>query len=137
MTKAPTIDAIVRGPKLFRQGIRVACELLVGDPLGLVRESTNPVDSNAVIITTMEEVPFGYIQREKAVELARWMDQGWVYTCKVLIAATVKRERGWIGFKTDSMVVRCTPIQPIGKTSETDISIFKDMLKTKTMELVE
>jgi hypothetical protein len=134
VTKAPTIDAIVRGPSLFRHGIRIASELYVGDPLGLVREPENPVDPNAVIITDSKERPFAYIQREKAGELSKWMDNGWVYTCKVLVAPIVAHRQGWIGFKRDSMIVRCTPIQPIAKKKEIDLSVLFGLDKIKELE---
>lgn len=131
--KAPIIEAIVRGPTLFRRGVTIMSELLVGDPVGLFREPDNPADSNAVRVTDSAERPFGYIQREKASELALWMDRGWFYTAKVIRAPHVLRKLGRIGVQRDGCIVRCTPIPPA--TRKTDISTFMDMLKTK--ELVD
>ena len=110
-------------------------ELLVGDPVGLFREPDNPADSNAVRVTDSAERPFGYIQREKAGELALWMDRGWFYTAKVIQAPQVLRKRGMIGVKTDDCIVRCTPIPPAQKS--TDISIFKEFLKSKELETID
>ena len=132
-TKAPTVEAIVRGPKLFRRGVHRMSEFLVGDPVGLFREPDNPVDSNAIQTLTMNEQPFGYIQREKAAILAPWMDKGWVHTAVVIRAPAVIRERGLIGVQRDGFIVRCIPIQPAQKS--TDISVFTDMLNTKSKEL--
>jgi hypothetical protein len=131
--KAPIIDAIIRGPKLFPWGIRWMSELLVGDPVGLFREPDNPVDSNAVFVTDQKERPFGYIQREKASELALWMDRGWFYTAKVIKAATIIYGKRARFIKQESLIVRLTPIPPAQRS--TSISVFTDLLVTKVKDL--
>jgi len=119
--RAPTIEALVRGPSLFRGGVALYGDLLVGDPVGLFRETDNPVDPNAVMCTSMEESPFGYIQREKAGVLSEWMDKGWVYTAKVIVPAKIRKAPRGKLVNTNSLVVRCTPLEPISlkKTTKT------------------
>ena len=113
--KAPTVEAIVRGPKLFRLGVLRMSEFLVGDPVGLFREPDNPKDSNAIQVLDMAEQPFGYIAREKAAILAPWMDRGWFYTAKVIQVPKVRHLNGRIGIERDGLIVRCTPIEPAKK----------------------
>lgn len=83
-------------------------------------------------VTDSKERPFGYIQREKAGELALWMDRGWFYTAKVIRAPHIRRKPGMIGVKTDDCIVRCTPIPPAQR--KTDISAF---LNSKVLETID
>lgn len=47
--------------------------LQAGEPLGLVREPTNPHDSNAIRVYSGDR-HIGYIKRTEAEVLAPWMD---------------------------------------------------------------
>ena len=110
--KAPVIDACIRGYKPMR-AFNVAWDMLVGDPVGLIREPENPHDSCAVVATNADQQIFGYIQAEKAGVLAKWMDAGWVYSARIIQSAITKKSKGMRWIKKDSIWVRCTPIQPI------------------------
>ncbi|NMB26380.1 MAG: hypothetical protein GX986_12715, partial [Firmicutes bacterium] len=51
-----------------RQDLLAQCK--IGQPLRLVREPDNPVDSNAVMVLTMERKQLGYINRSIAPHVA-------------------------------------------------------------------
>jgi len=110
--KAPTIVAQIRGPSIFGQPGKEAYSFMeAGEPLLLSREPTNPVDSNAVLVTYIDQ-PVGYVGREWAAILAPWMDSGWVYIGRVEAPCSKKKGRlGWM-MKTDAEV-RYTPLQPM------------------------
>lgn len=110
--KAPTVVALIRGPTLFKGGVRIMADMLVGDPVGLQREPENPGDGNAVICLNLDTA-FGYIDRTSAATLALWMDKGWVYSANILSAAVVTRRPRTISVRKDTLIVRCVPIQPI------------------------
>jgi len=114
MSHPPVIEACVRGPKLFGlAGFHAHANLMVGDPVILAREPNNPKDSNAVAVSNIEDTPLGYVQREKAGELAGWMDRGWIFTAKVIQAAIMKRHTNAIGIKMDSLIIRCIPLKQL------------------------
>jgi len=119
MEAAPTIDAFVRGPTLFRRGVIYHGEMLYGDPVLLVREPNNPKDSNAVLVTDQDDRPIGYIQRDKAAVLAVWMDKGWVYTGRVIVPAKITQQGNKRFVHPDTLVVRCTPIAPLNQSVTT------------------
>lgn len=129
--KAPTIDAALKGFAIFAKSNPnlpvILKSFFVGDPVGLIREPENPYDSNAVIVINRDEVGFAYIQREKAAILTKWMDSGWVYSCRVIRPPLLKsRKEGSLTYhsvKNDSFLVRCTPIQPIALKKKTVQSI--------------
>jgi len=107
--QAPTIVAQIRGPSIFGQSGREAYSFMeAGEPLLLSREPTNPVDSNAVLVTYIDQ-PVGYVAREWATVLAPWMDAGWIYVGRVEAPCSKKRGRM---MRTDAEV-RCTPLQPM------------------------
>jgi hypothetical protein len=88
--------------------------MVAGDPIGLIREPENPVDRNAVICTTGEEIPVGYIDREHAITLAKWMDKGWAYYGRILKSGDIIRHpNGARLLRRNSVFVRCFPIAPI------------------------
>lgn len=129
--KAPTITALIRGPTLFKGGVRTMAEMLVGDPVGLQREPENPYDGNAVLCLKLDTA-FGYIDRDSAAKLALWMDKGWVYTANIIKAGDVlKNKRGKIGVRVDSVVVKCVPIQPISlkKTVKESKPVARQLVK--------
>lgn len=75
--KAPTIETTIRGAGFFGPpGIRAHGLLLPGDPLIATREPDNPVDSNAIVVATTDDICIGYVARENAAILAPWMDRG-------------------------------------------------------------
>lgn len=135
--KAPTVDTTIRGPTLFPGAVRAHGECLVGDPIIVLQEPDNPVHSNAILATTIEDVPIGYVARENADIVAPWMDRGWMYIAKVIQAAKTKPGRGrvyrWV--LPETLIVRLTPIPPAAK--KTDISAFTDLLKTNTLETID
>jgi hypothetical protein len=110
--KAPTIIAQIRGPLIFGQPGREAYSFMEpGEPLILSREPDNPKDSNAVLVTYIDQ-EVGYVAREKAAILAQWMDDGWLYVGRVEAACSKKRgRRGWM-FRQNAEV-RCTPLRPL------------------------
>lgn len=69
--------ARLRGQKLFgRQCIRRAARLTANQPLLLIREPTNPVDTNAIIAADLFGKPVGYIERGVAAVVAPFLDNG-------------------------------------------------------------
>lgn len=132
--KAPTIDTTIRGPTLFPQGVRTHANCLVGDPIIVTREPDNPKHGNAILATTVDNDPIGYVARENADIIAPWMDRGWLYTAKVVKAAKIIVGRAggrWV--KPETLIVRLTPIPPAQRS--TDISVFTDLLVTKSKDL--
>lgn len=125
--KAPTIDAFVRGPTLFPQGVAHHANLLVGDPVMLIREPDNPKDSNAVACLDKDENGFGYIQRDKAATLALWMDKGWLYLGKIIVPAKITHDGNKKFVHPDTLVVRCTPVMPMKKAVNTRVSITSEL----------
>lgn len=113
--KAPTVRGRVRVATLFDLGsIRRYAHVLSGEGLLLTRESSNPVDSNAIIVST-EVGPVGYLERAAAAQIAPWIDKGWVYMCTCIKTADIR-----VNHRTrkkqvhrDSLLVRCVPIAPI------------------------
>lgn len=72
------------GPALFgRTGKRTFFSLTVKQPLLLIREPTNPVDLNAVIVATVNLESAGYLRRPVAAKLAPYMDLGIVFFAEV------------------------------------------------------
>lgn len=61
--------------------------LSVGDSLTLERDPLNPYDENAVKVFyegDLSDLEFlGFIERGIAASLARWMDEGWLYTATI------------------------------------------------------
>lgn len=62
-----------------------------GDNLELVREPTNPYDENAIRIIRDGEF-LGFVAASKAIntasEIAPFLDQGYLYTCRVVEGGT-------------------------------------------------
>lgn len=134
--KAPTIETTIRGAGFFGPpGIRAHGLLLPGDPLIATREPDNPVDSNAIVVATTDDICIGYVARENAAILAPWMDRGWVYTAKCVRAAKIQSRRRFRYVIKETLPVRLTPIPPATKT--TDISTFTSLLNSKVLEDIE
>lgn len=122
--KAPTVETTIRGPTLFPNGVRAHGLCLVGDPLIVTREPDNPAHSNAIRAETLDGEPIGYVARENADIVAPWMDRGWVYTARVIRAAEIVY-RGRLRFiKTESLIVRLTPIPP-GPAQDGHLGIYR------------
>lgn len=117
---------MVRGPTLFRRGVLHHAELMKGDPVIVTREPNNPKDSNAIVVSDMEEHPVGYVHREAAMVVAPWMDKGWLYTAKVIQAAERRFNHPRKLVMPDTLLIRLTPILPAKKA--TDISTFTSLL---------
>jgi hypothetical protein len=78
------IRSVIRGASLFNRGRAVLRSLTPNQPLLLVREPTNPVDPNAVIVRTLMGEESGYVAREHAARIAPDMDRGIMWMAKVL-----------------------------------------------------
>lgn len=110
--KAPTVEAKIRGSRILgREGALTYAGVRIGTGLLLTREPTNPVDPNAIIVST-EEQAIGYVGREWARQVAPWIDKGWVYTGVVIRECTRQHVRNRIRVWED-MVARLVPIAPI------------------------
>lgn len=55
-----------------------------GAPLILDREPDNPHDRNAIIVRDIFGRAAGYVQREVAAIVARWMDEGYLVSAKCI-----------------------------------------------------
>lgn len=85
MTRATDyIESECRGCGLLGQSaVQEYRALCAGQPLFLVREPSNPVDSNAIILKTVLLQPCGYVAKEHALIIAPQLDRGvlWFATC--------------------------------------------------------
>lgn len=76
----PTFTGIpCRGCFFQPNGCDIVRALVTSEFILTLREPSNPYDSNAIIVADQGGVPFGYIGREYAAEIAPWMDQGWFF----------------------------------------------------------
>lgn len=112
MKKAPVIVTAIRGYQ-SKDAFNIAWDMQIDDPVGLLREPTNHYDSNAVIVTSILGDPIAYVQRERAAELAPWMDKGWIYSATVIGEPICNYGKMARGIKKDSIVIRCVPINLI------------------------
>jgi hypothetical protein len=113
--KAPIVFAAVRGVRLGGKGaLLFYMDIAVGDGVILIREPDNHVDGNAVKVHEGEyEAHIGYVQRDKAAILAKFMDAGWIYLARVVKRAKRKRmPKDVIGVVDGTLRIKCTPLEP-------------------------
>lgn len=82
MNEPPTFTGIPCRGCFFtpmRTGCLVVHSLGKGEEIMVQREPTNPYDSNAIQVLTLDGIWFGYIGKEYAAEIAPWMDAGWFF----------------------------------------------------------
>jgi len=73
-----------KNPGLFgkhRQKLVGRCK--IGDPLKLVRELNNPVDTNAIKVCNWKKQPLGYLSRYVASKVAPLLDSGKIVEVEV------------------------------------------------------
>ena len=122
--KAPVVIAKVRGYHLFDEtAIRGYASLEPGDGILLVREPDNPADKNAIICEVDCEQhgshPVGYIDRDSAATLSKWLDKGWVYTSYVIRGPQLDTVGFFIRLSpTPEAKVKCVPIKLISVKRE-------------------
>ena len=75
---------LTRGCFYTSNGCVVVQSARVGDAISTEREPHNPYDSNAIKVYGQTGIHFGYIQREFAGDIAKWMDKGWFFICWVV-----------------------------------------------------
>ena len=117
--KAPVVIAKVRGYTLFDEtAIRGYAGLEPGDGILLVREPDNPADKNAIICEVDCEQhgshPVGYVDRNSASTLTKWIDKGWIYTCSVIQGPCLEQVGFFIRLSpTPEALVKCVPLSPL------------------------
>lgn len=117
--KAPTVVAKIRGYTLFDEtAIRGYAALAIGDGIILTREPSNPVDKNAIICEIDCEKhgshPIGYVDRDSASTLARWIDKGWIYTCSIVQEPCLEQVGFFVRLSpTPEALVKCVPLSPL------------------------
>jgi hypothetical protein len=78
------ITTKMKGPNLFGpRAKKLFRETQPGQPLILLREPENPVDTNAIICCDMHGVSIGYVARTAAALVAPEMDKGLRWRAKV------------------------------------------------------
>ena len=128
--KAPTIIVKIRGYHLFDEdAIFGYANLKVGDGAILLREPDNPHDSNAVIVERNCDKcgghPVGYVDRDSAKTLARWIDKGWVYTGLIVRGPCIEDFGLFAKMSpTPEAEVKCIPHQPLLKKEKRKIHDF-------------
>lgn len=128
--KAPTLIAKIRGYDFFGdEAIYGYARLKIGDGTLLTREPDNPHDGNAIIVEkNCDECggnPVGYIDRESAKTLAKWIDKGWVYTGLIVRGPCLENFGLFIEMRpTPEAEVKCIPHQPLLKKEKRKIHDF-------------
>lgn len=76
----------------YHEGRKLWPQLQVGDKLGLIRESDNPYDANAIRVEWHGR-KLGYVPRAENAALARFMDHGQLLDARIT-ALPKQRPRG-------------------------------------------
>jgi hypothetical protein len=87
------VTLVVGARHMGLPALKACLELQNGAPLILAREPGNPHDANAIKLLDMFGRPVGYVQREVAAIVARWMDEGFLVSSKVIKAPNLKNGR--------------------------------------------
>lgn len=84
------------GARHMGEPVGMACVLLEIDaPVILVREPQNPHDANAVRCLNIIGQALGYLRRDAAAVVARWMDEKWLVQARCIRSVTpIERRRG-------------------------------------------
>lgn len=78
------VTMIVGARHMGAAAANAAIALENGAPLILDREPNNPSDRNAIIVRDIYGRATGYVQREVAAIVAKWMDEGYLVSAKCI-----------------------------------------------------